>query len=133
MAYEKGINFVISVGTNQIGGQRGATLNRTNTVLDVTTKDSNGWVENLPGGNEWSIEADGLVVVDDTGYAALESAFENGTIVSVALTNTVSDDRYEGQAIISEFPLEATYEDAATYTVTLTGTGALSKVEGGTP
>ena len=35
---------------------------------------------------------------------------------------------YEGNAIITDFPIEAPYDDALSYTVTLQGTGELSKL-----
>ena len=35
---------------------------------------------------------------------------------------------YKGKAIITDFPIDAPYDDAATYSLTLQGTGELSAV-----
>lgn len=120
----KGIDFIVEVNGVQIGGQQGATLNRSKEAIEATTKDSNGWKEVVGGIKEWGIDADGLVIMNDTGYAALENSFMNDTKLEVALV-TPSGTRYKGEAIVADFPLEAGFEDMATYSITLEGSGAL--------
>lgn len=129
----KGVDFVIKIedsampGTyNILGGQRGATLNRSAETIDTTTKSSNGWRENEVSIREWSIEADGLLVESDQAYQDLEDAYMNGTTVLVELT-TAAGNKYSGEAIITDFPIEMPYDDAATYSITLQGTGPLTK------
>jgi len=56
MAGVSGVTFLIQVNTGTetsptwtaVGGQRGATLNRSVDEADVTSKDSLGWHEGLP-------------------------------------------------------------------------------------
>ncbi|WP_069649639.1 phage major tail protein, TP901-1 family [Caloranaerobacter ferrireducens] len=129
----KGVDFVIKIEDSGnpgtyilLGGQRGATLNRSTETIDVTTKDSNGWRESEASIKEWSIEADGLLIESDTAYSQLETAYMNGTKVKVEL-NTAGGSKYTGDAIITDFPIEMPYDDAATYSVTLQGTGPLTK------
>lgn len=121
----KGIDFIVEVNGVQVGGQQGATLNRSKEVIEATTKDSNGWKESVAGLKEWGIDADGLIVIDDAGYAALEDSFMNDTKLTVALV-TPSGTRYQGEVIVTDFPLEAGFEDMATYSVTLEGSGELA-------
>lgn len=129
-----GVDFLIQVNTGAeatptwttVAGQRGATLNRETDEVDVTSKDSNGWYEGMPTIRNWSIEAEGLLVQDDTAYARLEQAYMNNEIVQVQLI-TPSGTKYTGKAYITDFPIEAPYDDAATYSVTLQGTGPLTK------
>jgi TP901-1 family phage major tail protein len=109
-----------------LGGQSGATLNRETNIIEVTSKES-GWSENLAGVKSWSIEAEGYVVVSDTAYDAMETAWENGEEVEVEIV-VPSGKTYKGKALISEFPLEAPQDDALTFSITLQGTGPLSKV-----
>lgn len=125
MTKVKGVDVLIKIGTNTVGGQRGATLNMAADTVDVTTKDSNGWKESELGFKEWGIEFDGLWVVDDAALTALQTAFMNDTPVSasVAMPN---GDTYSGTALLTEFPIEAPYDDNVTYSGTLTGTGALT-------
>lgn len=133
----KGVDFVIKVQTGVdettgdpiftiVGGQRGATLNRSAETIDITTKSSSGWRENEASIREWSIETDGLLIEDDTAYTELENCYMNGTKVLVELV-TAAGNTYEGEALITDFPIEAPYDDAATYSVTLQGTGPLTK------
>ena len=123
----KGIDFIVQVNGESIGGQQGATLNRSKEAIETTSKDSNGWRDRVGGIKEWGIDADGLMVVDDRGYGILEDSFMNDTKLTVSLS-TPSGLRYEGEAIVTDFPLEAGFEDMATYSVTLEGCGALRQV-----
>jgi predicted secreted protein len=53
----------------------------------------------------------------------LETAFQNGTKVSVKLTDNFKE--YRGQALITKMPITATFNKAYTYSITLLGVGAL--------
>lgn len=129
----KGIDFIIKVkdstGTFKVlGGQRACTLNRSADTIDVTAKDSDGWQENLAGLKNWGIDTDGLIVENNEAYSILEDKFMNSeTITAVIVTPTQK--AFQGEAIITDFPLEAPYDDAATYSVTFTGSGKLEKVD----
>lgn len=112
-----------------LGGQRGATLNRSAETLDATSKDGAGWQENVQGLKSWGIDADGLLVESDAAYGILEEAFLNSEKV-VAYIELPSGNRYEGDCIITDFPIEAPHDDLVTYSVSLTGTGALAKTLG---
>lgn len=109
-----------------VGGQSGATLNRGTNVMEVTSKGS-GWAENLAGVKSWDIECEGYVVTGDSAYVALETAWETGTAIDVEI-RVPSGSTYKGSAIISEFPLEAPQDDALTFSISLVGNGALTKV-----
>lgn len=140
----KGVNFVIKIGTDVLACQRGGTLNRSTDTIDVSCKAST-YVENagewrsyLPSLIDWSISADGMYVVDDTALLALETAFLNGTAVTVEFTDksktgTTSGTGdlmgWSGSAIITSFPVDAPYDDALTYSLELQGTGTLSQVK----
>ncbi len=122
----KGVDVKVKIGTAFVGGQRGATLNRSSETIDETTKDSAGWKENGAGFKEWGVDCDGLIPVDDTAYEALEDAFENGTPVELEVAEP-NGKKYNGSALITDFPLEYPYDDDATYSMTFAGTGALTK------
>lgn len=128
--YKKGIDFLIGVTVNGemkiLGGQRSATLNRSADTIDVTNKESEGWQENLAGLKNWGIDTDGLVVENSEAYDYLEECFMESKEVDAYLTTPMGK-KYTGKAIITDFPLEAPYDDAATYSVTFTGSGKLEK------
>ncbi|MDT0149981.1 phage tail protein [Priestia aryabhattai] len=108
-----------------IGGQSGATLNRSTNIIEVTSKDGGNWAESLAGVKSWSVECEGFLVLNDAGLEALETAWEDGEEVEVELeyNGTV----YTGQALISDFPNEFPQDDAVTFSLSMTGTGALLK------
>lgn len=124
---KRGLDIILSIGGNIVGGQRNATLNREAETIDITNKVSAGWTENMTSVKSWSIEGDGIFVVDDTALEAIETAFINGSWVEVQIADEAWG--YSGRGVITDFPIEANYDDAATYSITVTGSGALTKVE----
>jgi TP901-1 family phage major tail protein len=130
----RGVNFLLYVNTGtvelpaytKVAGQRGGTFNRSSDTLDLTSKDNAGWQDEDYGTASWSIEADGLLVESDAGYAALEDAFDGKEFVLVRW-ETAAGNKYEGSAIITDFSTEAPYDDSATYSITLNGKGQYTK------
>jgi len=130
----RGIDILVSVNTGTVelpvftavGGQRGATLNRSAESIDVTNKVSGSWKRSITGFKEWSIDCDGLFALDDAAFLALEAAFEAGDEVEIQIAKG-TELVYSGMAIMTDFPIEAPYDDVATYAVSFTGTGALVK------
>ena len=130
-----GVDFVIQVNTGTeatpswttVAGQRGATLNRSTDVVDTTSKDSNGWEENTPSIRHWSIDFDGLLVENDAAFVELENAYMNNEQVHVQMV-TAAGNKFEGTATLTDFPIEAPHDGEATYSGTLQGSGALTKV-----
>lgn len=126
MAKIKGIDVLVKIGETALGGQRGATLSRSSEAIDATTKDSNGWKENEYGSKEWSIDCDGLLIVDDAAFTSLETAFDSKEKVDVVVAYS-NGTKYSGKALITEFPVEMPYDDHVSYTVSLIGDGPLTK------
>lgn len=129
---KKGIDILLKIkkssGSAQVvAGQRNATLNRAKDTIETTNKTSGGWKTFLPGLKEWSVDADGVYIVDGAGYDLLEEAFNNDTPIIVELGEAGSGKiGFTGEAILTEFPIECPYDDACTYSITLQGSGALS-------
>jgi TP901-1 family phage major tail protein len=66
---------------------------------------------------------DAFMVVSDVGYTELSDAFKNRELVDVE--TEIAGITYKGQALISDFPIEANQDDAVTFSVTLEGSGEL--------
>ena len=120
-----GVDVLIKVGSpaKAVGGQSGATLNRSMNVIETTDKTSNGWVTKIGGTKEWSIDMDSFMVIDDEGFNNLNTAF--GSRAEVAIEMAIGNTTYKGKALISDFPLEAPQDDAVTFSITFEGTGEL--------
>lgn len=126
-----------STGENlyAIAGQQNLTINRSADTLETTSKDTTGgWKSYIPGMKEWSIDSDGLYVSGDSAHDALSAAFEDGSPVCVKVINSKTQKGlYGGLACVTDYPIEAPYDDAMTYSITLTGMGALTDLTADPP
>lgn len=128
--YEGGL-YTESAGTEtRIAKVREATLTIEAETIDTTNFDTNGWAESIPSFRSWSVDAELLYVPDDTSQEDLEDALFANSPVTVILypKNAPSAKGYKGTAYITSFEVGAPVDDGVTISVTLTGTGALTKV-----
>lgn len=110
-----------------ISGQQGLTINRSADSIEITSKDTvGGWKSKIAGMKEWSIDNDGLYVPDDESHTVLSKAFENGEPVCLKVINSKEKKgMFGGLAVITDYPIEAPYDDAVTYSISFEGMGAL--------
>jgi|SRR5690625_2510743 len=118
-----------STGTNllAVAGQQGLTINRSKDTFEVNAKTSGGgWKSYLGGLKEWSIDNDGLYVGNHASHKALTKAFNDDDFVCIKVINQkTKESLFGGIAIVSDYPIEAPYDDAVTYSVELMGNGTL--------
>ncbi len=118
-----------STGTSllAISGQQGLTINRSADSIEITSKDTEGgWKSKIAGMKEWSIDNDGIYVPADESHDVLSDAFENANPVCIKVINgKTKKGMFGGLAVITDYPLEAPYDDTVTYSLTLEGMGAL--------
>lgn len=114
-----------------IAGQQGLTINRDKDTIEVTSKDTQGgWKENVVGMKEWSIDNDGVYVRDHDSHKLLKKTFDGDDPVLIKVTNRKTQtEMFGGLALLTSYPIEAPYDDAVTYSISLTGTGALVDLE----
>lgn len=110
-----------------IGGQQGLTINRSADSIEINSKDTDGgWKSKLAGMKEWGIDTDGLYINGDAAHKRLSEAFEEGDYVCVKVINKKEQrGMFGGLAAITDYPIEAPYDDAVTYSLTLEGAGRL--------
>ncbi|BAF60362.1 hypothetical protein PTH_2181 [Pelotomaculum thermopropionicum SI] len=108
-----------------LGGQSNATLTRSTNIVASNSKDDCGWASNVAGINSWGLECEGYIIASDTALEYLETAWADRQTLKAEI-RMPSGKKYTGDIIISDFPAEFPQEDAATYSLTLTGTGALT-------
>ena len=111
-----------------VAGQQGLTVNRSQESIEVSAKDtSGGWKSFISGMKEWSIETEGLYVISDATHKILGAAYENAEAVCVKVINTKDESGlFGGVAIVTEYSLEAPFDEAMTYTISLSGIGKLT-------
>lgn len=119
----RSVDVVVSLNNYPLGGQQGASFMRQAQVINITNKINSEWSENLSGTKSWSLSCSGLYVVNDKSFALLEDAFMNNKPVEVSIN--VGSQQFKGNALITEFPLNAVFNKEFKYTLKLLGTGAL--------
>ena len=110
-----------------IGGQTGATLNRSAETIDVTDKTNDGYKESMAGLKEWSIDCDGFVVIKDAGIDILDELFEARKPVYVEVT--IAGNKYTGSGYIVDYPMEMPLDSAVSFSLSIAGASKLSKVK----
>ena len=110
-----------------IGGQRGATLKRTNDTVDASHKTSGSWKLRLPGLKDWSISGDAVVIEDDAAVAKLEAAFDASEQVKVTFNTPDDAAVYTGMASIADLSIQTPHDGVATVAIELQGASPLVK------
>ena len=108
-----------------IGGQTGATLNRSADTIDVTDKTNDGYKEYMAGLKEWSIDFDGFLVVGDSGIDVLDECFESRSKVFVELA--YGGNTFKGSGYITDYPVEFPQDSAVSYSLSISGASPLVK------
>lgn len=117
-----------------VAGQQGTTLNMNADTIDVTDKTSGGWKTYMPGLKEWSIDQDVFYTIGDESNKLLLNAYLNREPITVFLQVGKDDEAgrisFEGEAYITEFPMDFALDNAASISMSLSGASALEVVQG---
>ena len=115
-----------------VGFCTSASLSWSMDVRDVTTKDSGGRREVLPGKSQWSINFEGLVT-----YSTLTDVDKPNDIYSLADAKTsvvlkygsltTGEYDYQGSGYFSSYSQEAGVEDNNTFSASFEGTSTLTQ------
>jgi len=133
MAIQNATNVVLSI--TPTGGSLEAVAHCTSASLSVnmdlrdsTTKSSDGWQANLGGLKSWEMSGDAFVDIDSPTGADVEELFTT-LVAGTAVTCTfgLTGMLYTGTALITSISIDAGVEENATYSISLTGTAALTQ------
>jgi len=130
MAVKVGKYLVISVEGNIYTALRSSSLELAADMIDITTADSTGgWKEYLTGELGGTISVEGLY--DHSATDNVSTAFADmvaGTSLTWKYGTTTTGEKYlTGEAIISNVTYGGDKNDAATYSITLQITGAVTE------
>ncbi|CDQ21706.1 phage tail tube protein [Halobacillus karajensis] len=116
-----------------IGGQTSATLSRSANEIDVSDKTSD-WTQTIIGMKSYTIDGEGFVALGDSGQEKLENAFDSRSPLEVEFRLGEDDNAdgvtYTGQVLITSLENSFGSEDAVTFSISLKGTGALTRTVG---
>tara|TARA_R110002096_G_scaffold431560_1_gene646955 strand:+ start:490 stop:1260 length:771 start_codon:yes stop_codon:yes gene_type:complete len=109
-----------------------ASISFNNDLRDITSKDSGGYQENAGGLRSFELSTDALQDVNaDLDFKEFyDDVHErNEVIVRFAerATGASTDVKWEGSGYISSLSMDAGVEENVTYSVTITGTGVVTK------
>ena len=97
-------------------------------MIDITTRNSQGFKEILPGVRSWGITVAGLVAYDDAaGFMTLLQGPINKAVFSVKFTTGIATDFFlSGNAYVTTISQTAPDNGVSKFTSSLEGTGALT-------
>jgi predicted secreted protein len=114
-----------------ITNTQNASIDINGAMIDVTTKDSSGWKEVLPGLKDAQMSCDGIVDVSaGVTIDSLITKLINGTSVAVIFSDgtPTTGKSYSASGYINKCSLKAATEDNYTFSMSITITGALTQV-----
>ncbi|MDR1556796.1 MAG: phage tail protein [Tannerellaceae bacterium] len=142
-----GNDLMIFVGGKAIALATSHTLSLTAEMKSTSSKDTGNWAASIPGGKSWEMTSENVYSADaDTtqaSYATLVDKWladervevhfgipKNADAASEVPSTgwSLPDGSYKGYAYISSISANAPNGENATFSVTLTGTGKLSKI-----
>jgi len=130
---------VYSTGTtNLVAFAQNCTLNVNHSPREITNKESGGYKEILEGLRDFSIDIDGAYAWTNAGGTALTDGVDDVLETNVLNarqavtfifgdTASTSDISYSGSGFITSVSLTGGYEDTATYSMSIEGTGVLTQ------
>ena len=130
---------VYSTGTtNLVAFAQNCTLNVNHSPREITNKESGGYKEILEGLRDFSIDIDGAYAWTNAGGTALTDGVDDVLETNVLNarqavtfifgdTPSTSDISYSGSGFITSVSLTGGYEDTATYSMSIEGTGVLTQ------
>ena len=111
-----------------VAGQRNSEISLNSDTIETTSKDTiGGWKTYTAGMKEWSLSCESLLNFEDAGYQLLETAFLNNEALLVQL-KTTDGNGFEGEAVITSFPISADYSDMAIISIEMSGSSDLRKI-----
>ena len=132
MAILNATDCVLSVTTGgslqAVAHSTSASISMNMDLRDSTTKSSAGYQENLGGLRSWELSGDAFVEIGAIAGADIEELWttweaRTAVVVNFGATGMI----YSGSAFITSISIDAGVEENATYSISLTGTGQLSK------
>ncbi len=131
-----GTSLVLSIDTSGggsptlLGASTSCSVAFTLDTFETTNKDSAHRKSYLPAATGFTMDCEAFYTTDETNAPDnIMSALNSRTLVDVEFneaSDTTGDYKYTGKAYITSCSLNAPNEDAATYSISLQGSGALT-------
>ena len=115
-------------GQEPIAHSTSASISFNNDLRDITSKDSGGYQENAGGLRSFELSSDALQDISaDLDFKEFYDDVHERNEVIVRFAERGSGVKWEGSGFISSLSMDAGVEENVTYSVTITGTGVVTK------
>jgi len=122
-----GKNMTLSVEGDLMAEAQSFALHFAQSLIDVTSKDSDSWGDFLGGRKEWTVDFSGLYIYNDVAKRAIQAHFITGTPATLTLIITMPDGQtFTGEAVMESMDYEGPAEEALTLSGSLKGQGVLT-------
>lgn len=116
-------------GAVAVGCATDASLEVNAEEIEVSCMAASAWKETVPGMKSWSVSFNSIYL-KGTGVVLsadqLSQMLFDATLLTVKLSTEISGEKYyEGTVFVTKNSISVSAKDKATYSVSLTGTGAL--------
>jgi len=140
MAIFNGTDLILKVSPSSGGAEaklmhsQSVSLSMNVDTIDISTKDSAGFRDLLGGQKSFSLSADGLMdfagVAGDTEVDELfDQMFARTAVTFTFALATPAGYTFTGSGFITSLEISGGTEDAPTYSVSIEGTGALTRTD----
>lgn len=134
-----GTDLQVYVAGTLVAYSTNCSININHSLRSTSSKSCGGWDENMEGMRNWDLSCDALyawlqpdgsaitgLTLSElfTTYMATRTSF---TVTFGVTTSATEDTKYTGTAWITSLSLTAPLEDTSTYSVSMTGSGALTQ------
>ncbi len=137
MAVFNGTDLILKLSSTSGGSEfkllhaTSCTISMASDTIDITDKDSSGFLTQLQGQKSHSLQADGLMDFTSAGTTTdpdeIFTQMINRTTVSFTFQKDPAEGvTYTGSGIITSLEISGGVEDAPVYSVSLQGTGTLT-------
>lgn len=131
MSAKLGTAVLVQVSTDNItfttiAKQQGGTLTHAGSPADISNKDSSQNAEAIPGFTNWEVSCSGVYNEADAGYEIVRASLAAKTTIYGKFLETGGAKTRTGAVIVTDCSTDAPHDAAATYSITLQGTGLLS-------
>jgi TP901-1 family phage major tail protein len=129
MAIFNGTLTVLKMDGTQMAELTNVTCSLSQETFDVTSKESAGWTEILPGVRSATFSAEGIADFQATNkdLADVFAAFTGRTVVAIEWTNGVTGDKkLTCNTYITSCEVSSPMEDTVTYSIEFQSTGAVT-------
>lgn len=115
-------------GQEPIAHSTSASISFNEDLRDITSKDSGGYQENTGGLRSFELSSDALQDISaDLDFKEFYDDVHERNEVIVRFAERDSGVKWEGSGFISSLSMDAGVEENVTYSVTITGTGVVTK------